>query len=73
MATKLPNGIPVALNKAIRNGGYGVIQTRPKFSGYYEIIGAHTHGNTITYTVRLHHSTAYQEVITVNMEAIPRK
>ena len=68
---KLPNGIPKDLHRTIRNGG--LFGERQKFNGHYEIIGAYTHGDTVVYTVRLHHSPSYSSIVTVVMDALPIK
>lgn len=64
---KIPNGIPPALHKLIRTGG--LLGQRNKFAGHYEIIGAYTHKEAITYKVKLHHSPSYQELIEVVLDA----
>jgi len=64
---KIPSGIPPLLHKVIRNGG--LLGQRPKFHGYYEIVGAHTHDNSVTYKVKLFHSDHYQSIIEVVMDA----
>jgi hypothetical protein len=71
MKKKLPNGIPPVLDSVLRSGGLCV--ERPKFLGYYEIVGAHTHNGSITYRVKLHHSENYQEIVDVCMDAFNKK
>jgi hypothetical protein len=64
---RIPNGIPAALHKTLRNGG--LFGARPKFEGHYEIVGAYTHGSNITYKVKLYHSREYQSIVEVVMDS----